>query len=249
MSAPRDYLHADWPAPPWVHAVTTTRSGGVSAAPYASFNLGDHVGDDPAAVRVNRAALRADLGLPAEPLWLTQVHGTRIVDARRAAPGAEADGAVTPAPGIVCAVLTADCLPVFVCDRAGTRAALVHAGWRGLAAGAVERAVEALGLPGERLLAWLGPAIGPAAFEVGAEVRDAFVAHDRAAAADFHDGRDGRFRADLYGLARRRLAARGVTAVSGGRRCTHGEADRFFSFRRDGRCGRMASLIWLDPAP
>jgi polyphenol oxidase len=248
MNTRRDYLRADWPAPPWVHAVTTTRAGGVSAAPYASFNLGDHVGDDPAAVRANRAVLRADLELPADPLWLRQAHGTRIVDAQHAPPGAEADGAVAAAPGVVCAVLTADCLPVFLCDRAGTRVALVHAGWRGLAAGAVERGVEALGLPGGHLLAWLGPAIGPAAFEVGTEVRDAFLAHDRAAAADFRDD-DGRLHADLYALARRRLAACGVSAVSGGGRCTHGEAGRFFSFRRDGRCGRMASLIWMSRAP
>ena len=180
-----DWIIPDWPAPSWVKAVSTTRSGGVSAGVYASLNLAEHVADDPLAVIENRRHLREQLALPMEPVWLQQVHGCGIVDADAAAPRAEGDGAVSRTPGHVCAVMTADCLPVLLCDRAGTRVAAAHAGWRGLADGVIEAAVAALGVPGNSVLAWLGPAIGPQAFEVGADVRAAFVAHNPAAADAF----------------------------------------------------------------
>lgn len=238
-------LEPDWPAPARVRACVTTRAGGVSRGPFASFNLADHVGDDPAAVAHNRAALRRALALATEPCWLRQVHGTRVIEAARAAPGETADGAWTDRPGLVCAVLTADCLPVFLCDRAGTRVALLHAGWRGLAAGIIEAGVDALALPPERLLAWLGPAIGADAYEVGDEVRQAFLARDRRAADAFRLGVRGRWQLDLYAAARQCLAAQGVGAIHGGTYCTARQADLFYSYRRDGSTGRMASLIWL----
>ncbi len=239
-----DWITPDWPAPSWVRAVTTTRAGGVSTGPYASFNLATHVEDDPVAVAENRRLLRASLALPAEPLWLTQVHGRGIVEAGSAAADAEGDGAVGRMPGQVCAVLTADCLPVLLCDRAGTCVAAVHAGWRGLAAGVVEAAVQTMGLPASSLIAWLGPAIGPHAFEVGADVRDTFIARDPMAAGAFQPHGE-RWHADLYQLARRQLVCLGIAAVSGGEWCTHTDVERFYSYRRDGRTGRMATLIWL----
>jgi YfiH family protein len=240
-----EFIHPDWPAPPNVRALTTTRAGGASRGPFASFNLGDHTGDDPPAVAANRAQLRAALNLPAEPLWLKQVHGNEVVNAARAEAGATADGAWTDRPGVVLAALTADCLPLFLCDRVGTKIALLHAGWRGLAAGVIERGVAALGAAGAELLAYLGPAIGPDAYEVGAEVRDAFVARDPGVAEAFRVTTPGRWTADLYTLARRRLRALGVTAVTGGGHCTFRERERFYSFRRNGTTGRMASLLWL----
>ncbi len=244
-----EFVFPDWPVPPppRLRAVVTTRVGGFSQGPYASFNLAQHVGDDPEAVARNRARLYARLALPREPLWLDQVHGTEVVDAADAAPGTKADGAYTDRPGVVLAVLTADCLPVFLCDRAGRRLALLHAGWRGLAAGVVEAGVRALGLSGAELIAWLGPAIGPRAFQVGEEVRQAFLARDAGAREAFAPDGEGRWRADLYALARRRLAAVGVRAVYGGKYCTFHEPERFYSYRRDGQCGRMASLAWLEP--
>ncbi len=240
-------IHADWPAPANIHALVTTRAGGVSTGPYASMNLGDHVGDDPAAVAENRARLSAALALPAAPCWLVQVHGTEVVKADTSAAGVRADASITTQPGIVCAVLTADCLPVFLCDRAGTRVAVAHAGWRGLAAGVIESTLENLDAPRGELMAWLGPAIGPAAFEVGTEVRDAFVNNDAGAACAFQSGTPGHWFADIYQLARRRLHASGVHAVYGGDLCTFTDSSRFYSYRRDGVCGRMASLIWMDP--
>jgi len=245
MTEPQ-FIIPDWPAPANVRAAVTTRAGGTSRAPYDAFNLAAHVGDDPEAVRANRAQLRSVLKLPAEPVWLRQVHGINVIDAARAAGEPEADGAFALQPGAVCAVLTADCLPVLLCDRAGTRVAVLHAGWRGLAAGVIEQGVRALGLPGYDLFAWLGPAIGPQAFEVGPEVRAAFMLEDAGAAEAFHAGRSDRYLADLYLLARRRLAHLGVEAVSGGGFCTATDRARFYSYRRDGACGRMASLIWLS---
>lgn len=244
-AVPHDWISPGWPAPSWVRAVTTTRSGGVSRGVYASLNLAAHVDDDPQAVAANRAALREALALPAEPVWLHQVHGRGIVDADHAAADAEGDGAVSGAPGTVCAVLTADCLPVLLCDRAGTRVAAVHAGWRGLAGGVIEAAVARMNLPGSDLMAWLGPAIGPRAFEVGVEVRDSFVAQDPAAAAAFAPHGE-RWHADLYRLANQRLAALGITEVHGGEWCTFEDSARFYSYRRDGATGRMATLIWLE---
>jgi len=240
-----EFISPDWPAPANVRAAVTTRSGGVSVGPYASLNLGDHVGDEPVAVAENRARLVHALALPAEPGWLKQVHGTCVLDAALA-DGREADAGFATGPGVVCAVLTADCLPVLFCDRHGTHVAAAHAGWRGLAAGMLERTVEALGVPPGDVLAWLGPAIGPEAFEVGEEVRAEFLRHDARAAEAFRPSPEGRWLADLYALARLRLQRQGVTAIHGGGLCTFRDAARFYSYRRDGVTGRMASLVWLD---
>lgn len=241
-----DCVVPEWPAAPWVRALTTVRSGGTSRRPYDSFNLANHVGDDPQAVARNREQLCAALNLPAEPAWLQQVHGNRVIHAGQAGEGAAADGSYADGPGFVCAVLTADCLPVFLCDMSGTRVAVLHAGWRGLAAGIVESGVAAMELEPAGLMAWLGPAIGPAAFEVGPEVREVFSNHDGAAHCLFAEGRQGRLLADLYGLARLRLRRAGIGRVYGGGFCTVAESERFYSYRRDGACGRMASLIWLE---
>jgi hypothetical protein len=245
MSGPGvGWLAADFEAPPGIAAGTSTRAGGVSRGPFASLNLAAHVGDDPAAVATNRARLGEALALPGEPLWLRQVHGTGVAvhDGTRREP--EADAAVTFDRGRVLAVLTADCLPVVLASRDGARLGLAHAGWRGLAAGVLERCVAALGVPGEALVAWLGPAIGVDAFEVGAEVRGAFVDHDPAAAVAFRPNARGRFQADLEALARGRLARLGVTRIAGGGLCTFRDAARFYSHRRDPRGGRMATLLW-----
>ena len=239
-----DFIVPDWPAPPRVKSLSTTRIGGASSGPWRSFNLGDHVGDDTAAVAQNRALLRR--ALPAEPLWLRQVHGVRCVDAAAAPSGSEADAAVARRAGVVCAVLTADCLPVLLCDEDGTAVGIAHAGWRGLAAGVLEATLAAMEVPGGRMMAWLGPAIGREAFEVGGEVRYAFLAHDPAAAAAFRPGAGDRWWCDIFMLAGQRLAAQGVQRVFGGGSCTVAEAGRFFSYRRDGSTGRMASLIWLE---
>ena len=241
-------IRPDWPAPPQVRACSTTRAGGLSEGPFHSLNLGDHVGDDPERVALNRARLRDRLDLPAEPLWLRQVHGCEVARASEAVAGCAADAAVARGPGQVCAVMTADCLPVLLCELGGRAVAAVHAGWRGLAAGVVEEAVAALGTGPDQVLAWLGPAIGPDAFEVGPEVRDRFLVSDRGASVAFRPASGDRWLADLYTLARRRLEAVGVRAVFGGGYCTYSQPDRFFSYRRDGSTGRMASLIWLDPA-
>lgn len=240
-------LRPDWEVPAGVRALVTTREGGVSCAPYASFNLGDHVGDAPEAVAANRARLRQQL--PAEPLWLSQVHGVAVADAEAASAGAPpvADAAVARGAGRVCVVLTADCLPVLFCDDAGVVVAAAHAGWRGLAAGVLEATVARMGVAPGTIRAWLGPAIGPAAFEVGDEVRAAFVRDDPGAAAAFARGRHaGKWRADLFTLARRRLNHAGVLQIDGGGVCTVSDAGRFYSYRRDGVTGRFASLIWLE---
>jgi len=238
-------IRPDWPAPSVVRACSTSRVGGVSLGAWQGLNLGDHVDDDPAAVAKNRELLAARLGLPAEPHWLSQVHGTQV-----RLPGetpACADACFEDRPGHVCVVMTADCLPVLFCNTAGTRVAAAHAGWRGLLAGVLENTVARFDDPRDRVLAWLGPAIGPAAFEVGEEVRDAFVAESQSAGRHFRAHGPGYWLADLYGLARDRLAAAGVEQVSGGELCTFSEPQRFFSYRRDGVTGRMASLIWLTP--
>lgn len=241
-----DSLTPGWPAPANVHALSTTRNGGVSAQPYASLNLGDHVGDDPQAVAQNRAILRRHL--PAEPLWLKQVHTTSVANANAdTATGIpEADASVARSPNKVCAVLTADCLPVLLCDRQGTVVAAAHAGWRGLAGGVLEATVTAMHVDPADLLAWLGPAIGPDAFEVGDDVRAIFLADDPAAANAFTPHGNGKWLADIYRLARIRLARCGVGQISGGEHCTFREENRFFSYRRDQTTGRMASLIWLS---
>jgi len=238
-----DWLLPDWPAPSGVKACVTTRAGGVSLAPFDSLNLGDHVEDSPVAVAENR--LRLTRALNCQPAWLRQVHGIAVAEADPAVV-AEADASWTATPGIACAVLTADCLPALFCDRAGTRVAAAHAGWRGLVGGVLEATLDRLALPPEEVLVWLGPAIGPQAFEVGAEVREAFVsAHGETAAAFRPSHNAGRWMADIYQLARLRLAACGVTAVYGGGFCTVNDP-RFYSYRRASRTGRFASLIWLE---
>ncbi len=241
---PADWIVPDWPAPPRVRALVTTRSGGVSTGPYSSLNLGMRVNDDPAAVERNRARLSSHL--PEEPRWLNQVHGNHVVDAGELHGPIEADAAVSRTTGAVCAVMIADCMPVLLADRAGTVVGAAHAGWRGLAAGVVEHTVQAMAVPPADLVAWLGPAIGPAAFEVGADVRDAFVVQDAGAAAAFVDHKPGKWLADLFSLARRRLRAIGVNDIHGGGLCTVADPGRFYSHRRDKVTGRMAALIWLS---
>jgi YfiH family protein len=253
--APVAWLRPDWNVPPHVRAISTLRAGGgVSTGAYATLNLAQHVGDDPAHVHANRAWLREAARLPAEPLWLEQVHGIDVVSnaASRAVDALppRADAAVAFEPGRVCVVMTADCLPVVFADRAGTRIGVAHAGWRGLVGGVLEATVAALRAPPAELVAWLGPAIGPDSFEVGPEVRDAFIARDANNADGFTRNAAGRYQADLYALARQALARAGVPAVTGGGRCTQRESGQFFSFRRDGgRTGRMATLAWLTAAP
>ena len=238
-----DLLIPDWPAPARVRSLQTLRNGGCSPAPWDSFNLGDHVGDDPARVAANRADLRREL--PAEPLWLQQVHGITVFEAADGTALRQADAAFARQAGKVCAVMTADCLPVLFCDRAGTVVAAAHAGWRGLLAGVLEATLEKMAVPPGEILAWLGPAIGPACFEVGDEVRAAFVARQPMAAAAFQAGAPGKWLADICLLARQRLHAAGVLSISGGQLCTVSEPQRFFSYRRAGVTGRMATLIWL----
>lgn len=234
-----------WVVPPNVRALQTTRLGGVSRGPWASLNLGDHVGDDPGAVAANRAAVRSLV--PGEPAWLRQVHGTAAVDAAERVKMPEADAAWARRPGCVCVVMTADCLSVLFCDRAGSVVAAAHAGWRGLLAGVLESTVAAMGVAPGELLAWLGPAIGPRRFEVGDEVRAAFAARDAASGPCFRPGgAPGKWLCDLPALARLRLAACGVHDVAGGDECTVDDPDRYFSFRRDGATGRMATMIWRD---
>ena len=240
---PRDWIAPDWPAPARVRSAITTRSGGASRGAFAGLNLGDGVGDDERAVASNRRELRRYL--PCEPLWIRQVHGIRVIDADEPSGGTEADAAVTRSARRVLAVLTADCLPVLLCDDAGTVVGIAHAGWRGLAAGVIESAVSAMRVNPERLLAYIGPGIGADAYEVGPEVREAFLESAADAGAAFRSRPGGKFLADLPLLARQRLRRLGVPKVHGGVHCTYADGRNFFSFRRDGATGRMASLIWL----
>jgi polyphenol oxidase len=244
MSLPRDWLVPDWPAPARVRAFVTTRAGGTSEGEYGTLNLGLNSGDRPENVQANRAVVRAHL--PADPAYLAQVHGADVLDLDEGVPErARADAAVSKQPRRVAVVLTADCMPVFLCDRAGTRIAVAHAGWRGMAAGVLENAVAALGVPAGEVLAWMGPTIGPDAFEVGPEVREAFLARDPRADAAFRPGKPGKFMADLYHLARQRLSAAGVRDIHGGGFCTFHEPERFFSYRRVQKSGRMGAFIWI----
>lgn len=250
MSFDNDLLKPDWPVPANVRALSTTRVGGVSQAPWASLNLGDHVGDNPDHVRTNRQRLADASGLHPDRIgWLKQVHGTDVVELAPAtvAKVPTADASFTRHPGMVCAILTADCLPVIVSDEEGTVVGAAHAGWRGLCNGVIENLVTAMAVEPTRLRAWLGPAIGPTHFEVGAEVRDAFLTADPAAASAFHTSgaRPGHLMADIYALATQRLNRLGITTVSGGGLCTVSDKARFFSYRRDGQTGRMATLVWL----
>lgn len=235
----------DWPLPKGVAACSSTRVGGVSLPPYDSLNLGAHCGDNAEHVEENRARLFAAGGLPSKPEWLEQVHGTDVLTLSGGPYASKrADASYSNTPGTVCAVMTADCLPVLFCNQAGTEVAAAHAGWRGLCAGVLEQTVACFTDKPENLLAWLGPAIGPQAFEVGAEVREAFMGHDPQADSAFRPHGEKYF-ADIYQLARQRLASVGVRHVFGGDRCTFSDKDNFFSYRRDKTTGRMASFIWL----
>lgn len=249
----------EWPAPASIVAAVTTRPGGCSGAPFNALNLAHHVDDDPAAVAENRHRLQSWLGPDFRAVqWLNQVHGTRVAGLQvDGTPGGiatdTADALVIDRPGFVGAVLTADCLPVLFTSTDGRKAAVAHAGWRGLLDGILERTLEAMAIPGSAIVAWLGPAIGPCHFEVGEEVRTAFInaaagsGQRTATAAAFQAGKPGKYHADLYALARQRLSIRGVDAVYGGGLCTFCDSARFFSYRRDGRCGRMASVIGILP--
>jgi len=251
MSVPADAalacLRPAWPIPDAVRADFTLRTGGVSADPFDTLNVGAHVGDRPERVGENRARVRAALTLRQEPRWLEQVHGRDVVEIRAAGadPPPRADAAIARERGAVAVIQVADCLPVLFAAADGSGVAAAHAGWRGLAAGVLEATVERLATDPGGLLAWLGPAIGPKHFEVGAEVREAFLTHDRAAAAAFRANERGRWQCDLLALARQRLQQAGVRQVFGGEWCTYADRARFFSYRRDGQCGRMAALIWL----
>jgi len=248
MTLPREWLVPDWDAPARVRAFVTTRAGGVSGGEFASMNLGGSGGDDPAHVARNRLIVQQQL--PAMPRWMKQVHGTDVadLDVLGESQVPVADAAVASKPGRVAVVLTADCMPLFLADEAGGRVAVTHAGWRGMAAGVIERTVEAMGSKPSGVVAWMGPAIGPGAFEVGPEVREAFVAADPDAHDAFRTHRPGKFMADLYALARRRLASAGVTRVHGGGLCTYTDPQRFFSYRRAQKSGRMGAFIWIEPA-
>ena len=252
MTIPREWLQPDWDAPAHVRAFVTTRAGGVSRGEYASMNLGSRSGDDAAHVARNREIVRGEL--PSDPRWMAQVHGIDVANLDRLDDSkvATADAAVASRPGRVGVVLTADCMPLFVTDRKGSRVGVAHAGWRGMAGGVVESTVAAFEGPREDLMAWMGPAIGPKAFEVGPEVREAFMEDDPGAAEHFiakasSPAGPRKYLADLYGLARRRLARAGVREVRGGGFCTFTEADRFFSYRREQKSGRMGAFIWIEP--
>ncbi len=245
MSGAIEWLEPEWPVPRHVRVVSTLRAGGASDGTYASLNLAAHVGDDADSVCENRRRLREAAGLPCEPLWLEQVHGCEVVEATGQGGVPRADSAIATSLGRVCAVMTADCLPVVLADRAGTRVAAAHAGWRGLAGGVLEATIAALGGDPAGLLAWLGPAIGQGAFEVGPEVRQAFIDRLPDAGACFQRNDRGCFQADMYALARIVLARAGVKSVHGGGWCTATDTARFFSYRRDGVTGRMATLAWL----
>jgi YfiH family protein len=239
------YLMPEWDVPGGVRAAFTLRSGGVSAPPFDTLNSAEHVGDREADVAENRRRIGSALALTCEPVWLEQVHGSTVLDLDRTPARRRADAAITRTAGRVCVVQVADCLPVLIAARDASAVAVAHAGWRGLAGGVLEATVGALAIRGRELVAWLGPAIGPRAFEVGEEVRAAFLAHDTRAAQGFVANDRGRWQCDLFSLARQRLAALGISNVTGGGLCTYSDPRRFFSYRRDGRCGRMAALIWL----
>lgn len=244
VAAPYGWIVPDWAAPPAVRALVTTRAGGVSRGAYATLNLAAHVGDDAGAVARNRALLRAHL--PGDPAWLEQVHGAAVVDAEAGRALPRADGAVARAPRRVCAVLTADCLPVLLAHRGGAAVGIAHAGWRGLVAGVIEATLARMEVAPREVVAWLGPGIGPRAYEVGRDVYDAFCARDPGLAAAFEPAGEDRYRADLCAAARHLLGAAGVQGVSGGGFCTYTDAARFFSYRRARATGRSASLIWIE---
>lgn len=242
------FIEATWPAPSGVRAGVTTRIGGHSRPPFDGFNLATHVGDDAEAVAANRRDLAEMLGLPEAPRWLNQTHGTTVVGPNVPTDRPEGDAAYTDRPGEVLAVLTADCLSVTLASHDGREVAVAHAGWRGLAAGVIERTVDRFSVAGDGLMAWLGPAIGPAHFVVGEEVREAFMREYPADASAFRSAAEaGRYHADLFALARSRLRRQGITRVFGGERDTYALPELFYSHRRDqGETGRMATLVWRE---
>jgi len=256
MSKNKHWLEPDWPAPANIHAATTLRTGGVSQGTYSSLNPAAHVSDDADGVRQNRQIISEILDLPSEPVWLDQIHSNRAVKAIKTASLQQADASYTNESGVVCAVMTADCLPLLVCSADGTQVAAIHAGWRGLLAGVICNTVVAMQIPpspplckrGARgdLLVWLGPAIGPDCFEVGTEVRDAFLEKSAEFDRAFKEQSNRKWLADIYQLARIELAALGITNVYGGTHCTVTEHERFYSYRRDTQTGRMATLIWRE---
>lgn len=245
-----NFIYPDWPAPANVHALSTTRQGGFSHAPYDSLNLGGRVGDDSEMVRQNRRLLQTAAALPSEPKWVRQTHSTRVLELELAGDYSEieADGAYTTQANCVSVMLTADCLPILFCSQQGDEVAAAHAGWRGLCQGIIEQTVAKFTCPAEQILAWFGPAIGPTKFEVGAEVKAQFEAVDAQASAAFllHNVAEQKYLADLYRLAQQRLQALGVRKIYGGRYCTYSDTARFFSYRRAAQTGRIASLIWLS---
>ena len=240
-----EFIIPDWPAPGNIRATVSTRRGGYSKPPFDGFNLGDHVGDESDAVNKNRRLLNEALSLPGEPAWLEQIHTTNVVNAAKVNSPVRADASFTAEKNMVCVVMTADCLPVFFCSEDGSEVAVVHAGWRGLAAGVLEATVKKLKSPAKEIMAWMGPAIGPEYFEVGGEVRDAFMKQNPATENAFSKNQNGKWLADIYSLARVRLEQVGVRNISGGDFCTYKNAEQFYSYRRDGKTGRMASLIWI----
>ncbi|HUV99943.1 MAG TPA: peptidoglycan editing factor PgeF [Gallionella sp.] len=244
MSLPEHLIIPDWPAPFHVKALQTTRAGGISSPPYDSLNLGDHVGDAPLAVERNRILLNTLL--PSEPVWLRQMHGIRVANADMASCLPQADACIARHRAAVCVVMTADCLPILLCDTQGRVVGAAHAGWKGLAAGVIEATVQAMEAAPENIMVWLGPAISQDEFEVGDEVRAAFLAIQPQAASAFVPGRNGKWYGDLYALARLRLNALGIRRIHGGGSCTYRERDRYFSYRRDGATGRMGTFIWLE---
>ena len=240
-----NFIFPDWPAPDNIKACTSTRIGGISEGVYGHFNIATHVNDHNPHVIQNRSYLKQTLNLPSEPLWLEQVHGTDVVDVSMSST-LKADASFACEMDKVCVVMTADCLPVLMCNRKGTKVAAAHAGWRGLQAGVLEKTIDALQEDPDDLLIWLGPAIGPQAFEVGDEVREAFVKEIAETEAAFQVSRPGHWLADIYQLARIRLQKKGVNKIYGGGLCTYTDTSRFYSYRRDGNTGRMASLIWRE---
>jgi len=240
-------IYPDWPAPDNIKAFSTTRQGGFSLPPYDSLNLGDHVGDELHTVIKNRESLLIQAGLPESPRWLKQVHGTTVSFASSWQQGDEADAIVSETSNQVCSIMTADCLPILLCDQQGNKVAAIHAGWRGLAAGIIEKTLAHFNCPSQDIMAWLGPAIGPTQFEVGSDVFTEFTAQSRHAHLAFQQTDSDHYLADIYLLAKQRLNASGVTDVYGGEHCTVSDSSRFFSYRRDGITGRMASMIWIAP--
>lgn len=249
MKIPHDWTTPQWPAPPQVNAYCTSRNGGISEPPYSTFNLAMHVGDDAQHVSRNRQLLRDKLSLPSEPRWLEQVHSNQVVELTQESVLPPCDASYTREQHQVCAVLTADCVPVLFCDREGSCVAAAHAGWRGLVNGIIPATIQALPVSTSSLMAWLGPAIGPGKFQVGHEVREQLIATDSQMANAFRPCDETNWYADLYHIARKQLIRCGVENIYGGQGCTYSQTERFFSYRRDGATGRMASLIWITSNP